>query len=492
MECKKCGKPTVEGATFCGYCGSRVDGKIPCNACGRLNDENFAFCTACGNRLDGKTVCKSCGTAYEGNFCPACGERGQVCAERKKSSKSSTKKGEATLFKRICQIVSGGAAMCGVLFALIFVFFVGIKEVLVAGGKETVAWQKIYYFFGDFYKDMDAIDLGQAGATTWFVDLVETWGTTAGVLGTVLVCALLIAVVAFAAVAIVKYVRSWVRKQEDASFGWALASALSFLVGATLFYEYNREVAQTKGINLGVISGTSEISTYYNGATSTAIVLIGIFVGIAIVCRILSAGKGIWTRKNLGKIVCSFVGLTFACLILGLVRGAGLGFSLTINSNEASLSSGYMNFALAIDVALATVVNKELAGYERITDLLSVMNVYALLAQLLLFAVAVFAVTSIHKNACGVNGGKKSGLLWSILTTVSSVLLLVFHILMANAFTDAYLTAVKNTAGTVTTTSIYLIEVSYAMPICLIVFSVLLLAGSIVRCVFQKKSEKAE
>ena len=68
MNCKQCGAPAVEGATYCGYCGARVDGKKSCHACGKLNDERFAFCIYCGTRIDGKTACKNCGTAHDGAF----------------------------------------------------------------------------------------------------------------------------------------------------------------------------------------------------------------------------------------------------------------------------------------------------------------------------------------------------------------------------------------------------------------------------------------
>lgn len=73
MECKKCGTPAIEGASFCANCGARVDGKKACEACGQFNDENNVYCVYCGTRMDGKTACETCGAVYEGNFCPACG-----------------------------------------------------------------------------------------------------------------------------------------------------------------------------------------------------------------------------------------------------------------------------------------------------------------------------------------------------------------------------------------------------------------------------------
>ncbi len=486
MECKKCGKTAAEGATFCGYCGARVDGKIPCKACGQLNDENFVYCTACGARMDNKTVCTSCGTAYEGNFCPTCGERGQVCVERKKTAKNTAAK--SGLFQRIVQIVGGASAMVGTLFALVFVFFIGATQTVVSGNNSVSESTNIYSFFGSFYKDLDAMTSSATTITPWFVRLVDTWGTVMGVLGTLLVCLSLLSVVAFAAVAIVKYVRSWVYKSEDNSFGWALATVVSFLVSATLFYAYCRVSSSGNGSLLG---GGGETTCSYNGATSTAIIFIGIFVGLAIVCRIVAAGKSIWTSAKLGKTVCALIGITVTCVLLGIVRASGSSFTVMVQGQTVEASAGYLNFATAVDIALAamasTMVDEQGALYEKITDELAMMNVYAMIAQVLLFAVAIFAAIALYKNIRSATGEKKSGLVWSILAVVSSAVLLVFHILTWNSFEGAYgklLNALSQNSGTT-----YTLSTSCAVPICLIVFSVLLLAASIVGKALTKKEE---
>ena len=58
----------MEGATYCGHCGLRMDGRKPCESCGKLNDENVSFCVYCGTRIDGKKVCTNCGTENVGDF----------------------------------------------------------------------------------------------------------------------------------------------------------------------------------------------------------------------------------------------------------------------------------------------------------------------------------------------------------------------------------------------------------------------------------------
>ena len=130
MECKKCGMPTVEGATFCGYCGERIDGKKACAFCGQFNDEGQAFCVYCGARIDGKKVCKNCGSLYETNFCPTCGyselKKPQSTQPKKDTQPKKEKKSGKGLFAKILDIASNGSLMLGVIFAMIFVFFIGL------------------------------------------------------------------------------------------------------------------------------------------------------------------------------------------------------------------------------------------------------------------------------------------------------------------------------------------------------------------------------
>lgn len=49
MICKRCGKPLVEDAVFCQYCGEKV--KRACKTCGKEISEDAIFCPYCGSKV---------------------------------------------------------------------------------------------------------------------------------------------------------------------------------------------------------------------------------------------------------------------------------------------------------------------------------------------------------------------------------------------------------------------------------------------------------
>ena len=163
MECRKCGTPAVEGAAYCSNCGARLDGKKPCKACGKLNDESFAYCVYCGTRIDGKKVCSSCGNAYEGNFCPVCGQADLNKSQNGNASVRTEGKSVFGTVRKIFDIVGGGAGMLAVAFALIFVFFIGVVDRNGTNGDEAMG---IFYYFGDFFKEVKELDLSGESTTS--------------------------------------------------------------------------------------------------------------------------------------------------------------------------------------------------------------------------------------------------------------------------------------------------------------------------------------
>ena len=48
MDCKNCGAPNPDDATFCKKCGKRTDGMEVCHACGKLTPADGDFCINCG------------------------------------------------------------------------------------------------------------------------------------------------------------------------------------------------------------------------------------------------------------------------------------------------------------------------------------------------------------------------------------------------------------------------------------------------------------
>lgn len=64
--CKKCGSVLLEGATFCGKCGTRIDEPLKklCPNCKTELAPNMAFCSKCGARVDIAPI-PNTNTAYQ-------------------------------------------------------------------------------------------------------------------------------------------------------------------------------------------------------------------------------------------------------------------------------------------------------------------------------------------------------------------------------------------------------------------------------------------
>ncbi len=506
MNCKQCGAPTVEGAVYCGCCGARVDGKKPCKACGQLNDESFAFCISCGTRIDGKTACTACGAVYEGAFCPTCGASAAQSSpvKKKKEGASAKRKG---LFAFICETVSGAAMMMGVLLSLVFVFLIGL-EALADG--EVMEKVNIFTFFGEYYKDVEDLKISGMGLTHWWEELIEGQFTLYGVIGTVFSALTIICVAGFAIVAIIKYILSWTRKTENTANGWGLASVISFLAGAVFFYGYNQIEVLIDGVPQTLDMG---MTTSFNGATATAIVLCACFVGLSVVFKLIGKGKASWTGKNLVGTVCSLVGVLFAGVVLAMSQYAGFGLDLStaslayeyeileelgLDSAKLELLAGFGTFNATANLELSSIITPELGVklYNALTADLKVMNVYCVISQLSVLALTVFSILSLYGNMRGTQGEKDRSLIWSACAVGSAVVLLIFSILTHEKF----LSICADLVGDLTTGTPVegeglmerMLDLNFAIPICAVVFSMLMLAVAIVRSAICKKAKTQE
>lgn len=500
MECKKCGMPTVEGATFCGYCGERIDGKKACAFCGQFNDEGQAFCVYCGARIDGKKVCKNCGSLYETNFCPTCGY-----SELKKPQSTQPKKEKKSgkgLFAKILDIASNGSLMVGVIFAMIFVFFIGLVTTAEIPPLKYSESNDIFYFFGDFYKDMKDINVDDMGLTKWFKNLINGQVTTFGIIGTVLSALTILSVVAFGVVAIVKYILSWTTKTEQKVEGWAIACILSFFVGVALFFAYGYATAEMSlsGALKEYLDGDLGVATKFNGSTVTAIVFCAIFLGLGIIFNLLGKGKAPWLGKALLVTIFTLVAVLFAGVLLILAENSVLSIGLVWDIKyegkalglDAIVQAGFLGFNVVVDMLLAGTLDPAMDNYRAITQTLSAVNVYNLLSQLFVIALIVLAGLAVYSNVRGATGNKNSGLAWSICAVVVSVVLLVLTIL-AQAGVEKIVDLLLETAGPEANAILdNPVKGKLGVAICSVVFSVLLMALTIVRSVFAKKAAMEE
>ena len=473
MECKKCGRITVDGATFCGYCGARVDGRKPCKSCGNLNEEDFLFCVHCGEPMDNKTLCGNCGVPYEGNFCPACGT---AAKKVKPQEKKAARKG---CWANICDIIGGAFTMLGVLAALIFVFFIGVEAVGEYSGLSLSQADKtnIFYFFGEYQKDFRQITSGNLELTQWFANLIDDQVKLYGAIGMVVAIVTLVAVVTFATLAAVKYVLGWVKKTEKKTNGWALATVVSFLLGSVLFYSVLNMRAE-------LYSSTEVVSAFlkFNGATVAGIIICAIALVIATILQIIAKGKAFWTGKKVISFVFSAISLAFAGVLLGLAQYAGFGFEYAeYGQGNMSINCGYLSFNLVLDIALGSSASSFADTYYEVTCNLHKLNVWNICGQIACILVALFAGVALVFSLRGLTSEKKNcGLAWAICLLITAIFLLVCTLLAHNAME---LILIDLAADLTESPLDYKVGVS----ITAVVFSALLLAAEIVHSAIGKE-----
>ncbi len=466
MQCKNCGKENVEGAHFCGECGTRLDGKIACGKCGKLCDENTTFCVHCGARLDGKYVCKNCGNAHEEKFCPQCG------AVSDKGKESKKRKNDGGGQSRVWGLLRNGAFLFGAVTAFIFVFMIGLKASL--GGMTNRVG--LFYFFGDYYDEMN-LSLKELTGTVspWYVEQTEGIGNVLGITGSCVSALTLICVITFATVAMVKYVLSWTRKTEDLSGKWSLLAIVSYLTGAALFYALNFVQATVEGENAKV---------RFNGSTVAAIALIGVAVATGVVCGLIKKGREGRLKGNVGVTLGSIAGLFIACAVFALTQRAGIAIEMM---SMIEMDCGFLSFSAFVNsFAGATFTMSAGDLYYTVTQSVATIHIYDIIAHGLMIFVALLTAWYMYGSLRGTETGKGHGLATAIVICVFSVGTLVMSLLSLGEF-ERILAEVEGSLG---------IAIAYdgsvVTPILSVIFSAVLVAVSVVRLLAKRKNIKAQ
>lgn len=468
MECKSCGTPCPDEAVYCGSCGSRLDGKKLCSVCGKLVDGESAYCIYCGSRLDGKHICGSCGEVYEGNFCPVCG-MGAL------AQKKAVKTGAKTKNTKWASFLTGGVAMLGVLFALIFVFLIGVKSG-IAGRVESES-ETLFYYFGDFYKELKATDFSELAEIDFIVQYIEKESLAIGIFGTVISALSLLCVCVFAIVSVVIYVRNLLGYTQKRAGGWAVATMLAYIVGATAFVGLHNTSVPSSGI----IEFSNLIT--YNGATKAGIVLCAIFLGVYFVCRFienaLQKGKSLLTKNFVLATALSVIGVAFASVVFGVMKNAG--FTIKVTADETTVET-LMSFPLAnVEIlSMFGVLVENDTTYTLISQEMYWTCFSNTVAEICLLLTLVFAGICIGANLKGVVGKEK---FWAIATSVLCVVCSVIC-LVENASAWKH---VQEAFAYAKPFSPDILETSFAKPICAVVFSTLLLIISVIGGCMKKR-----
>ena len=439
MICKKCGAETlVENAVFCGECGTRLDGKIKCRACGEFNEETTKFCVYCGTRIDGKKVCE-CGAVYDSKFCPICG-KGEteqtpvqsIPAPKKKASSVD----KTALWNKIFGLASGGVALLGVLFAMIFVFFIGLMLSVssdFAGlgiAIPQVAECNIFYYFGDAYKEIaDAGALvAEYGISANYADVLTSAMTTTAIFGTVVSVVTICGVIGFAVPAIISYVKYATGQAKKTGAGWSIASMLVFLLGAAAFYTLNVLTASiavdASGSTLSMSVTEISVGIAFNKATVTGIVMVAIFFALFIAASFVSFGKE-WKKASFIKTaIFTVVGGAITFVVFAIMQDAYVGIAVADGASMNKITvNGSLTYGMTIFLSvISTLSNKVVTAAE---GCITAAFVCQLLELVFVLAILVCAAMSILERVKNVNGAKNTGLVWNIVITALSVGVLV-------------------------------------------------------------------
>lgn len=499
MVCKKCGAETLDGALFCGSCGTRLDGKKPCVACNKLNDENNAYCIYCGTRIDGKKVCVSCGTAYEGKFCPNCGH-----GDEREKSKNPTdvSRGEEEYrdkkwsLKRILSFTASCLGILGVLFALTFVFFIGAKAEVIGNEISTGKTKmNLFYFFGGFFKEAKA-ELAVSGAgLLGYMTKFSIY--TYGALGLTVTIVTLVLVVTFATIAIVKFIMNILGKSNQSADKWSVLTIGSFFFGAGAFYGLHKFTLDLTA-SASSISASIPAGIALNGATKAGVILCAILLGLFVVCKIVAKGKALLKANAIVKLVLSVVGVALSTVVFICLGNSGVAHSLTeIGTGNAvvadlKMKGGFTFFLLGYGVEFLAEFT-DLTQVDMINDAQTAV-VFGNLAQIMLTVALVFVVLSLcYKLLVTAEDKAHAGLVWAILAFVLAVTVLVFALISTGAMESVYEMSLLLEGNTgLEATGLTTVEFKTAGIIVALVFATLNLGLTIAQAVLNRMAKKRE
>ncbi len=484
MVCQKCGTQCADDAVYCGACGNRLDGKKRCPSCEKWVDGNFAYCSYCGVRIDGKKTCQSCGTVYEGKFCVNCGTAAESVVKTGYANvatpSTSTPKKEKRLSAKTSAFSASTFALVGALFALIFVFCIGIKS--VALGMDMGEKTSLFYYFSDYFEEMEALELSELGFTPWYEKTVAAMLNQVGVFGAIIAGFGLISVGVLSIVTIAVYVRNVLGYSEKKADVWGIAAMVAYLLCSLMFIGYHKVSADYEGLE--------EMATIQaNGATVAGIVLCSIALAGCVINRmmtdVIEKGKLLFTSRYITKVVCSIIGIICVSVALAFAKNIGVSLRFTVLGETTSIAGCYPLASASFAMAFGAY-GKELPNYYAVSDAIYTMHQWNLTAQIFLMIAMAFMAMALICLLSSFSSKKKTGLIVvAFFAVCAMVFVLVSGVMSMEAAKQAFSYSVDSART-------FKMDSKIVPHIIALVCSVLLIAVSIANIVLRKREKEAE
>lgn len=468
-QCNYCKAENADDAVYCGNCGKRIDGKIQCPNCGEYSDPTETFCMKCGTRIDGKVVCE-CGELVSGNFCPKCGKQvKRVTYKPSNKKRESVSRGNPLPDKAKNVLTFVGSALLGLgaIFALIFVFFTGLKisQTGSAWGMRTQN-RSIYYLIGGQYSDLAKEFSGDNlqnynSAYVAAAYIHAALNTTVGLLT-------LLGTLTFSALTIAFSIKGMVKKTYSGGT-LAVLTALFFVGGSYALLGLNYSMYE---VSYGGALRMSKVGL--SGATDFGLVMVCLCVILGVLSNVLVKLENfnVKTIVNLGT---AFVMVAFS-LVIFIVSVYTRGIMKTTVSG-ATEKSGATIIGAALSVLASLDKDKSLSDYPKETGIYADSLAVIITVVPILILTAVLIIKLIKK-------GSKASVAEIVLSAI--LLTLTFAVLIYHVDAAVKMKEILNAGSGAS------YKITYAGAAWAFALSILMLGGAIFRKVFDNKTKTPE